>query len=155
MNRVRHRYSVKQCGSLRRAFRPLRVKYKQCIGKRSSSLEDFRPLEFLQFYLRGIKWHNVQRNAGAENFLCRLNVTKNIPFRVRPVSLAIIELAVPAIYRSTHEHHSLQLAERRRIAINRSAQIRFRANSDQRDLTRMYLYLLENEVHRIWVVLVS
>src|SRR5882762_3024435 len=137
MNRVRHSYSVKQCGSLRRAFRPLRVKYKQRIGKRSSSLEDLRALEFLQFYLRGIKWHNVQRNAGVENFPRRLDVTKNIPLWIRPVSLAIIELAVPAIYRSTHKDHSLQLAERRRIAINRSAQIRFRADSDQRDLTRM------------------
>src|SRR6266850_5812769 len=137
MNRVRHSYSVKQCGSLRRALRPLRVKYKQRIGKRSSSLEDFRPLEFLQFYLRGIKWHNVQRNAGAENFLRSLNVAKNIPFRIRSVSFAIIELAVPSIYRSTHKDHSLQLAERRRIAINRGSQIRFRADSDQRDLIRM------------------
>src|SRR5258705_12206589 len=103
MNRVRHRYSVKQCGSLRRAFRPLRVKYKQRIGKRSSSLEDFRPLEILQFYLRGIKWHNVQRNDGAENFLRRLDVTTNIPFRVWPVSLAMIEFAESATYRSTHK----------------------------------------------------
>src|SRR4029077_19219942 len=113
MHRIGYGHRVKQRGSLRGASRPLRVQHKQRIGQGSPSLENLRSLQFLKLDLSGIQRHKVKRNAGAKNFLRRLDVAKNIPLGIRSVRLAVIELTVPAIYGSSHDHYPFQLAESR------------------------------------------
>src|SRR5260370_5398938 len=92
--------------------------------------------------------------AGRAASLCGLDVAEDIPLGLGPVRLGVIELAVPAIYRPSHKDQSFQLAESRRVPVNRRAQIRFRANGDQGDLTWVQSYLVQKEVHGIRVGLV-
>src|SRR5215469_15280046 len=82
-DRIPYRHDIEQRGRLLpRTIRPLVIENGQRIRQRRSVTENPPALQLLQFNLRGIERHHVQRHARRKHFPRRVHIAEDVPFRL-------------------------------------------------------------------------
>ena len=127
---------------------PLVIKQRQLVRQRRPMCKNLLPLLHLQVNLRRIQRHHEHRHTRRQQRPQPRRIAADVPLRIRRTTLAVAPV-ISAIDAPTHHHHPLELAKRRRIALDRRLNIVQRPNRDQRNLARMHPNLIEQKADRV------